>query len=230
MIDQNATRSTALLDLARGNALANISRKEELEKSKQDFERYKEQQRVPEFKGIDVNEFFKKSNAANQTQKDELKILLENSKQAKADFAKISQDPLSSLTEKNKAFLKTTLAAEEFQSRQLHNSNVKNLVQSIGNPKLSDKERQSEEKKLKDAVGRYDSKQEDFSKRKGLLGDLGESRVSAVSRAESGGPGKSGKAGKKGDAFTTQGYHGDLNGKNGTAGSNGKVGKNAKAK
>jgi len=56
------------------------------------------------------------------------------------------------------------------------------------------------------------------------------SEVGAVSTAESGADGKSGKAGATGKAFTTPGYHGDLNGKSGKSGSDGKAGKSAKLK
>jgi DNA polymerase III alpha subunit (gram-positive type) len=227
MMDRNAS---AALALSRWNALFDISRKEELEKSKKDFERYKAQQVIPKFKGFNVNEAIQKGNAANQAQKEELKKLLENSKQAKADFAKISQDPFSSLTERNKAFLKSNLATQEFQERQSHRSRMQNLLQTIGNPNISDKEKQSTEKQLKDSVERYNSKQEEFAKRKNLLGDSGGSRMGAVSTAESGASGKSGNAGAKGNAFTTPGYHGDLNGKSGKAASDGKAGKSAKLK
>ena len=55
-------------------------------------------------------------------------------------------------------------------------------------------------------------------------------QTSAVLTAESGADGKSGKAGATGKAFTTLGYHGDLNGKSGKAGSDGKAGKSAKLK
>ena len=55
-------------------------------------------------------------------------------------------------------------------------------------------------------------------------------QTGAVSTAESGADGKSGKAGATGKAFTTPGYHGDLNGKSGKAGSDGKAGKSAKLK
>ena len=53
------------------------------------------------------------------------------------------------------------------------------------------------------------------------------SEVGAVSTAESGADGKSSKGGATGKAFTTPGYHGDLNGKSGKAGSDGKAGKSA---
>ena len=56
------------------------------------------------------------------------------------------------------------------------------------------------------------------------------SEVGAVSTAESGADGKSSKGGATGKAFTTPGYHGDLNGKSGKAGSDGKAGKSAKLK
>lgn len=56
------------------------------------------------------------------------------------------------------------------------------------------------------------------------------SEVGAVSTAESGADGKSGKGGATGKAFTTPGYHGDLNGKSGKAASDGKAGKSAKLK
>ena len=55
-------------------------------------------------------------------------------------------------------------------------------------------------------------------------------QTGAVSTAESGADGKSGKAGATGKAFTTPGYHGDLNGKSGKAASDGKAGKSAKLK
>ena len=52
-------------------------------------------------------------------------------------------------------------------------------------------------------------------------------QTGAVSTAESGADGKSSKGGATGKAFTTPGYHGDLNGKSGKAGSDGKAGKSA---
>lgn len=55
-------------------------------------------------------------------------------------------------------------------------------------------------------------------------------QMGAVSTAESGADGKSSKGGATGKAFTTPGYHGDLNGKSGKAGSDGKAGKSAKLK
>ena len=55
-------------------------------------------------------------------------------------------------------------------------------------------------------------------------------QTGAVSTAESGADGKSGKAGATGKAFTTPGYHGNLNGKSGKAASDGKAGKSAKRK
>ena len=113
--------------------------------------------------------------------------------------------------------------------------------------KFHDEERQKRKRELEPAYEKRDQIKKDLDSKIEWLNKGYEITVSpttdasetkkpskpqtgAVSTAESGADGKSGKAGATGKAFTTPGYHGDLNGKSGKAGSDGKAGKSAKLK